>query len=218
MLQQMRTNMKVIWFLAIIFPFGFVYLLSGRHASNSGNQREVNTVAVVNGTKIPYEMYNRYVTQLVESQRRQMNGRDLPSQQYDQLESEAWDEVLSAELLSQEARRLGVQVPDDEIVGMITQSPPGFIQQRFTNEKGEFDEKRVLTLVDEFTRECLAIDVAGSIRSKRVIEVLARLISARGAPCSFWRESERPKPSVPSTRYSRPRGMKGRIWSANAFT
>jgi putative transposase len=41
---------------------------------------------------------------------------------------------------------------------------------------------KCLTIVDEFTREALAIDVAGSIRSKRVIEVLARLISVRGAP------------------------------------
>lgn len=41
---------------------------------------------------------------------------------------------------------------------------------------------KCLTLIDEFTRECLAIDVAGSIRSDRVIEVLARLSSARGAP------------------------------------
>ena len=30
-----------------------------------------------------------------------------------------------------------------------------------------------LTIVDEWTRECLAIDVAGGIRSGRVIEVLA---------------------------------------------
>jgi hypothetical protein len=29
---------------------------------------------------------------------------------------------------------------------------------------------KCLTIVDEFTRECLAIDVAGSIRSKRVIK------------------------------------------------
>jgi len=41
---------------------------------------------------------------------------------------------------------------------------------------------KCLTLIDEFTRECLAIDVAGSIRSRRVIEVLARLISVHGAP------------------------------------
>jgi len=41
---------------------------------------------------------------------------------------------------------------------------------------------KCLTVVDEFTAECLAIDVACSIRSGRVIEVLARLISQRGAP------------------------------------
>ena len=41
---------------------------------------------------------------------------------------------------------------------------------------------KCLTVIDEFTRECLAIDVAGSIRSGRVIEVLTRLISERGAP------------------------------------
>jgi putative transposase len=41
---------------------------------------------------------------------------------------------------------------------------------------------KCLTVIDEFTRQALAIDVAGSIRSRRVIEVLAALISERGAP------------------------------------
>jgi putative transposase len=44
---------------------------------------------------------------------------------------------------------------------------------------------KCLTVVDEYTRECLAIDVAGSIRSGRVIEVLSRLISERGAPVTL---------------------------------
>lgn len=41
---------------------------------------------------------------------------------------------------------------------------------------------KCLTVVDEYTRERLAIDVAGSIRSGRVIEVLSQLISTHGAP------------------------------------
>jgi len=41
---------------------------------------------------------------------------------------------------------------------------------------------KCLTVVDEFSRESLAIDVAGSIRSGRVIEVLSQLLSVRGAP------------------------------------
>jgi putative transposase len=41
---------------------------------------------------------------------------------------------------------------------------------------------KCLTVVDEFTHECLAIDVAGSIRSGRVIEVLSQLASVHGSP------------------------------------
>jgi len=41
---------------------------------------------------------------------------------------------------------------------------------------------KCLTVVDEFTRECLAIDVAGRLRSARVIDQLARLVSIHGAP------------------------------------
>ncbi len=41
---------------------------------------------------------------------------------------------------------------------------------------------KCLTVIDEFTRECLAIDVAGGIRSGRVIEVLTQLVSLHGAP------------------------------------
>ena len=41
---------------------------------------------------------------------------------------------------------------------------------------------KCLTIIDEYTRECLAIDVAGGIRSRRVIEVLAQLVTTHGAP------------------------------------
>ena len=41
---------------------------------------------------------------------------------------------------------------------------------------------KCLTVVDEWTRESLAIDVAGGIRSGRVIEVLTQLVSVHGAP------------------------------------
>ena len=51
---------------------------------------------------------------------------------------------------------------------------------------------KCLTVIDEFTREALAIGVAGSIRSARVIEVLTRLISAHGAP-RFLRSDNSPE-------------------------
>lgn len=41
---------------------------------------------------------------------------------------------------------------------------------------------KCLTVTDEWTKEGLAIEVDGRIRSNRVIEVLSRLVSERGAP------------------------------------
>src|SRR6476646_1893487 len=51
---------------------------------------------------------------------------------------------------------------------------------------------KCLTLADEFTKEGLASEVDGRIRSGRVIEVLSRLVSARGAP-SFLRSDNGPE-------------------------
>ena len=41
---------------------------------------------------------------------------------------------------------------------------------------------RMLTLVDEYTRECLAIEVARSLTSEDVLEQLAWLFVTRGVP------------------------------------
>lgn len=41
---------------------------------------------------------------------------------------------------------------------------------------------KILTLIDEYSRECLAIDVARSIRSIDVLQTLARLFLDRGVP------------------------------------
>ena len=41
---------------------------------------------------------------------------------------------------------------------------------------------KCLTILDEYSREALAIDVGGSIRNECVIEVLSRLVSERGLP------------------------------------
>ena len=51
---------------------------------------------------------------------------------------------------------------------------------------------KCLTVTDEFTKEGLAIDVDGRIRSARVIEVLSRLVSERGAP-TFLRSDNGPE-------------------------
>lgn len=53
-----------------------------------------------------------------------------------------------------------------------------FVQDRTRNGR----KFRMLTVIDEFTRECLAIKVARRLNSKDVLEVLADLMVKHGVP------------------------------------
>ncbi len=86
----------------------------------------------------------------------------------------------------------GLQVPKKRPRRRIAGSRPRPLAPAQANSVWSYDfvydacangqQLKCLTVIDEYTREALAIDVAGAIRSARVIEVLARLISVRGAP------------------------------------
>jgi putative transposase len=89
-------------------------------------------------------------------------------------------------------RQAGLQVPRRRPRRRVAASRPRPLPPTGPNHVWAYDfvfdtsatgqQIKCLTVVDEWTREALAIDVAGSIRSGRVIDVLSRLVSDRGAP------------------------------------
>lgn len=89
-------------------------------------------------------------------------------------------------------RRAGLQVPRKRPRRRVATSRPRPTAPTNANHVWAIDfvfdacangqHLKCMTVVDEWTRECLAIHVAGGIRSKAVIEVLAKLVSIRGAP------------------------------------
>jgi len=54
-----------------------------------------------------------------------------------------------------------------------------------SDQTAEGRSLKLLTVLDEFTRESLAIEVGRSIKSKDVIEVLKYLFMVRGIPCNI---------------------------------
>jgi putative transposase len=89
-------------------------------------------------------------------------------------------------------RAARLQVPRKRPRKRIASSRPRPLSPKGANQVWSYDfvfdscadgrQLKCLTVTDEFTKEGLAIDVAGSIRSARVIEVLSRIVSDRGAP------------------------------------
>lgn len=86
----------------------------------------------------------------------------------------------------------GLQVPRKRPRKRVAASRPRPLPPAAKNHVWAYDfvfdacangqQLKCLTVVDEYTRESLAIDVAGGIRSGRVIEVLSKLVSEHGAP------------------------------------
>src|SRR5882757_2134157 len=89
-------------------------------------------------------------------------------------------------------RQAQLQVPRKRTRRRVAGSRPRPVPATAANHVWAYDfvfdacangqQLKCLTVIDEHTRESLAIDVAGSIRSGRLIEVLTRLVSQHGAP------------------------------------
>jgi hypothetical protein len=65
---------------------------------------------------------------------------------------------------------------------------------------------KCLTITDESAKEGMAIDVGGRIRPARVIEVLSRLVSARGAPTLPGKPSRKASTATSATNASASNG------------
>jgi len=99
-------------------------------------------------------------------------------------------------------RQAGLQVPRKRPRKRIASGRPRPLPTTGPNQVWAYDfvfdscangqQLKCLTIIDEWTRECLEIDVQGSIRSKRVIEILTCLISLHGAPL-FLRSDNGPE-------------------------
>ena len=85
-----------------------------------------------------------------------------------------------------------LQVPKKRVRRRISAARPRPLAPGAANDVWSYDfvfdtcadgrQIKCLTVTDEWTRESLAIEVGSSIRSAKVIEVLSRLVSQRGAP------------------------------------
>ncbi|HEY2849873.1 MAG TPA: peptidyl-prolyl cis-trans isomerase [Gemmatimonadaceae bacterium] len=123
MLQQMRNNAKWIWLVIVVaFVGGFLLYqtsgLAGRAAITPST-----AVATVNGTEIGYLTWQNTAAQLEQQQEEQI-GRGLTLDERAQLETQAFNNLVSDVLLQQEYSRRGISVTDVEIINAAKSQPP----------------------------------------------------------------------------------------------
>ncbi len=148
MMQQLRDNMKlIIWITAIVFLVGFGILeLGGVVGQGNTGQGPKGVIAMINGEPVRYQEFNQLYTQMVQQltqQRAMQEGEDS------YVREQAWQQIVRAKLMEQEARRHHIQVTPDEIKAAIRLMPPDFLMKApVFQTDGKFDYRKYLSELD----------------------------------------------------------------------
>jgi peptidyl-prolyl cis-trans isomerase D len=140
----MRSAAKYIWIaVAVFFVGGFLLLdTSGLLGAGSGGVTNATTVAKVNGRTIPYQTYYA-ATQNLAQQEEQQRARALTLDERRQIDSVAFEQLVSDILLQQEIARRGITVSDEEIIQAAQfNPPPQLLQSPELLTEGRFDPEK----------------------------------------------------------------------------
>ena len=149
MLQQMRSAAKWIWiFIVIAFVGGFLFLDTSGLLGGRDQITPTTAVASVNGTDIPYLTWMN-VSNAIAQQREQQMGRGLNGDERRAVEEQAFEQLISDVLLSQEYRKRGIRVSDEEVIQQArTNPPPALLNDPTLQTDGRFDIEKYQRLLN----------------------------------------------------------------------
>jgi len=137
MMRQMREATKPIMVASALAFVGLMVFQWGMDVTgrSSGGLGEIGRV---NGDAVLYDSYMaayRQIYERVQSQQEDLIG----SQQNKEIEDQAFEEVVTQLLITQELRRRGITVTDQEISEAAQFSPPDYLAPQFADSTGGLD-------------------------------------------------------------------------------
>lgn len=166
---------------------GFVLMDFGSGSGNTGD-----TLAKVNGKKISYVEYENFIQlreQTIQSQNPQMTLNDLLRAQ---LRDQAWEDLISEQLLSELYEDLGLVVSDAELNDLVYgNNPDPIIRQIFTDPNtGQYNPQQAAQTINQVKNDPEWKMLEEEIVSRRLLEKLNTLISGGLYVPTFFAEQE----------------------------
>ena len=132
MMNFFRKHKVAIILIILIGFFGGTFI-AGFGVSTFGHSSSFDTVAVINGEKIPYKyyysLYNNALSALNHS------GQEVTEEKKKNIQDNIVRTLIQDELIWQQTKKYGVIVSDKELAQDIQSYP------YFMNEKGQFDSR-----------------------------------------------------------------------------
>jgi len=179
-MKAMRSQMKIIlWIVVVAFVLGFGYVLVGTEGGGRSQSKLARgIVGEVDGQAISYGQFREHLLRNLESYR-QRTGGDPDDAVTRQIEQETWQNLVSEMILHQQYRRLGIQVSDQEVVGIIRHNPPAELQNHpdlMTN--GAFDIQKYQSILRQPQNIVWLREYEGEIRRQLPLQKLRLQIMA----------------------------------------
>jgi parvulin-like peptidyl-prolyl isomerase len=133
----MRENTKIVLWIVVVAFLITIFAVWGLDLQSSGTRHEKSLVGRVNGVNVTPQMYNTIYTQMAQQVRSQSG--DLTAAQQEMIRDQAWENIVSNIITSEQIKKLGITVTDDEVLSFLKTSPPAEVQQYFKDKNGNFD-------------------------------------------------------------------------------
>ncbi|MFN2431497.1 MAG: peptidylprolyl isomerase [Gemmatimonadota bacterium] len=129
MMRQLRESTKIIMVVVVVsfvalMVFDWAMDLSGRSAGGSPT-----AIGNVNGREIGIEEYQITYEALLEQAREQSPDGIVSDEQAEQIQEQAWTQVVNSTLLRGEADRRGIEVTDEDVLRYIQANPPAEMRE-----------------------------------------------------------------------------------------
>lgn len=142
MFDWMRRAIFPIIIITLVFFVALIVLEWGLGFSGKGSFASLDSVAVINGEKVPWQSYYNLYQNLYQNEVANRDT-DLPESRVKELEQIAFNQLLQDRLLMQQADKNNITVTDKELYAYLRFTPPDYVRsipQFQTN--GQFDQQK----------------------------------------------------------------------------
>lgn len=164
-MEKMRSSTKWIFWVLII-SFGLLWGLADTKVFNAimNGPRDLGSV---NGKTISIHQYNMAVNRYIQNYEQQTKKNITPEiRAY--FQDMAWNQLVMNTILNDKMQKMGITVPDAEVVNMVTgKHPDPLIMQQFQNKNGKLNRVALEAAIKapENTKAWIAIEK--ELREKR---------------------------------------------------
>jgi peptidyl-prolyl cis-trans isomerase D len=154
-LEQLRTRAGLL--LAIVIGLALLAFVLSDFLDSGGSlfTRSKFEIAEISGKSIPYTDYETRVKELEDIQKLQTGQLSIDEQTMDQIRTVTWENMIQDLLLEKQYSKLGIDVPQEELTGMIMgENPHPAIAQLFTDpQTGVFNRGAFLSFMQRIQTE-----------------------------------------------------------------